>query len=107
MFSCKYCEISCEIGQDGIFLCFTITCKFKVNIRQTFPIFDRFLLNPLREKCPYSEFSGSYSAQMRENTDQKNSEYIHFSRSDSVVVRFLSIRLVLGIPFSVVKQKST
>ena len=55
---------------------------------------------PLREKCPYSDFFESvfshirkkhgelwsispYSVQMRENTDQKNSEYGHFSRSNS------------------------
>ena len=52
-----------------------------------------------REKCPYSEFFWSvfsriridyeqifrifpYSIQMRENMDQENSEYDHFSRSD-------------------------
>ena len=52
---------------------------------------------PLREKCPYSEFYWSifshipteygeilhispYSVRMRENTDQKNSKYGHFSR---------------------------
>ena len=27
----------------------------------------------LREKCPYSEYSGPYSVRMRENTDQSNS----------------------------------
>ena len=52
----------------------------------------------MREKCPYSEFfwsvfsriqteygeilrNGPYSVRMRENTDQKNSKYRHFSRS--------------------------
>ena len=52
----------------------------------------------LRKKCPYSEFFWSafsripteygellrkspYSVRMRENTDQKNSEYGHFSHS--------------------------
>ena len=52
----------------------------------------------LREKCPYSEFFRSvfsrirteygeirsvspYSVQMPEDTDQKNSEYGHFSRT--------------------------
>ena len=52
----------------------------------------------LRERCPYSEFFWSvfsrilteyrgilrispYSVRMRENTDQKNSEYRHLSRS--------------------------
>ena len=34
----------------------------------------------LREKCPYSKFSGPYSVQMREDTAQKNFEYGHFSR---------------------------
>ena len=55
----------------------------------------------LREKCPCSEFSLSvfyrirtedgeirgislYSISIRENTDQKNSEYGHFLRSDDV-----------------------
>ena len=48
----------------------------------------------LPEKCPYSEFSGPYfpafglnterylySVRIRENADQKNSEYGHFSIS--------------------------
>ena len=56
-----------------------------------------FYENTLREKCPYSKFFWSvfsriwteygeilpYSVQMRENKDQKNSEYGHFSCSDS------------------------
>ena len=53
---------------------------------------------PLREKCPYLEFSGPYfpngteygeilriflySVRIRENTDQENSEHIHFSCID-------------------------
>ena len=57
------------------------------------------LYNALHKKCPYSEFSWSsffrlwtehkeifrnsqYSVRMRENTDQKNSEFGHFLRSD-------------------------
>ena len=47
----------------------------------------------LREKCPYSELhwfriflyilrKSPYSVRMRENTDQNNSEYGHFLRSD-------------------------
>ena len=44
----------------------------------------------LRKKCPYSEFSGLYFPafglnteryEVRKNTNQKNSEYGHFSRS--------------------------
>ena len=51
----------------------------------------------LRESCPYSEIFWSvfshirteyrpvspYSVRMQENTDQKNSKYGHFSRSDT------------------------
>ena len=35
----------------------------------------------LLEKCRYSEFFSSYSVQMRENTEQENSEYGNVSRS--------------------------
>ena len=55
----------------------------------------------LLEKCPYSELFwsvffriwteygetrsvSSYSFQMRENTDQNNYEYWHFSRSENI-----------------------
>ena len=58
-----------------------------------------FYYHSLRKKCPYSEFFwrvfsrirneygeitsiSPYSVQMRENTDQKNSEYGHFSHSE-------------------------
>ena len=37
----------------------------------------------MREKCPYSEFFWSEFSQMRENTDQKNSEYGQFAGSAS------------------------
>ena len=37
--------------------------------------------DPLREKCPYSEFSDPYSVQTWKDTDQENSKYGHFSRS--------------------------
>ena len=60
---------------------------------------DRLKYNTLGEKCPYSELFWSvfsrnraecgeirnispYSLQMRENTDQNNSEYRHFLHSD-------------------------
>ena len=36
-------------------------------------------------------FSGPYSVRMREYTDQKNSEYEHFSRSDAVRLYILDI----------------
>ena len=47
------------------------------------------LIYALRGKCPYLKFFWSvfshvpYSVQMRENTDQKNSEYGYFSRTDA------------------------
>ena len=58
----------------------------------------------LHEKCPYSAFFWSvfsriwseygerislYSVRMRENTDQKNSEYGDFSRSEKPIQIFL------------------
>ena len=39
----------------------------------------------LRKKCPYSEwFWTPYSVRMRENADQNNPEYGHFSRSGNL-----------------------
>ena len=35
----------------------------------------------LRKECPYLSYSGQYLVWMRENTDQNNSYYGHFSRS--------------------------
>ena len=69
---------------------------------------------PLCEKCPYSEIFGSvfshirteygeifrtspYSVRMRENTDQKNSEYRHFSRSGSKVYLEPSQTFMMGL----------
>ena len=46
---------------------FSINCNWDSNVHV-----------PLGEKRPYSEFAG---VRMRENTDQKNSEYGHFSYS--------------------------
>ena len=60
-----------------------------------------FIKTALREKCPYSELFwpaffrirteygeilliSPYSVRMRENTDQNNSEYGHFLRSEIV-----------------------
>ena len=68
--------------------------KWKCNI-----VLNRTIVQPLREKCPYSKFLWSvfsriwieygeilrispYSVRMRENTNHKNSEYGHFSRSE-------------------------
>ena len=60
------------------------------------------ILSTLHEECPYLEFPGphfsalrlntkiysvcksSYSVQMRENNDQKDSEYGHFLRSTNI-----------------------
>ena len=70
----------------------------------------------LREKCPYSEFLwsafsrirteyggmwsiSSYSVRMRENTNQKNSEYGHFSRSASFMNLFEYVWIIYLIHF--------
>ena len=60
---------------------------------------EQILTLPLREKCPNTEFFlvrifphsdwiriSPYSVQMRENTEQKNFVFWHFSRSGSVKV---------------------
>ena len=64
----------------------------------------KFQAGTLRENCPYSEFFWSefshirteygeilpffpYWVQMRENTDQKNSEYRHFLRSSIFLLK--------------------
>ena len=61
----------------------------------------------MRTKYQFSEFFWSafsriwtvYSVQMRENTDQKNSEYGHFSRSAKSY--YLSLCLTLSLSLSV------
>ena len=64
--------------------------------------------NTLRKKYPYSELFWSvfsrirtengeirsispYSIRMRENTDQNNSEYEHFSRSDIRLAQYSAL----------------
>ena len=42
--------------------------------------FEIFWKPALRESVRNPSFSGSFSVQVPENTDQKNSEYGHFSR---------------------------
>ena len=76
----------------------------------------------LRKKCPYSEFFWSvfsriqteygeirsispYSVRVRENTDQKNSEYGHFSRSAyqravQNISQYLQINIYAGVSLS-------
>ena len=78
-------------------------------LQLTVTITDKSKTTELRKKCPYLEFFwptfsriwneygeirsiSSYSVQMRENTDQKNSEYGHFSSS----VRDTSISLIIN-----------
>ena len=47
-------------------------------------LFLNFLSNtPCVKSVLIRSYSGLYSVQMRENTDQNNSEYGHYSRSDS------------------------
>ena len=67
-----------------------------------------------REKCPYSEFFSSvfsliqteygeiqsifpYSVRLRENTEQRNSEYRHFSRSLIYESKFISMKNIFSV----------
>ena len=38
----------------------------------------------MRKQCPYSELFSPYSVRIRENANQNNSEYGHFSRNDNL-----------------------
>ena len=82
----RFCLIWCVEHNNTEMLCFSIFDESKLKSART----------TLRKKCPYSElfcpyfstlvYSRSispYSIRMRENMDQNNSEYGHFSRSAS------------------------
>ena len=49
------------------------------SVEQYNPIYDIHCVKGVRMRS----YSGPYSVRMRENTDQNNSEYGHFSRSDN------------------------
>ena len=94
-------------------------------MRSFFDRYHVFLYSSLRQKCPYSEFFWSvfpriwneygeilgistYSVQMRENTDQKISEYGPFSRSAySIHFRPISPLYAPFLIFSGGKEKRT
>ena len=100
----KYIPICCRQG-DGYIICFQLPiismkiAAFDENRDDSCP------KQALRKNCPYSELFWSvlsciwseygeirgispYSVQIRENTDQNNSEYEHFSRSEVVCISF-------------------
>ena len=89
-------SVQCERSDDGK----GKTSCVALFIRYCFPSTLLFFQHTLREKCPYSQLFWSvfshirikhgeilrispYSVRMRENTDQNNSEYGHFLRSDT------------------------
>ena len=91
---------------DSIFFRFSFW-KAKLVPAKLIQVFISLFQITLREKCPYSGFFWSvfsclrteygemrsispYSVRIRENTDQKNSEYGHFSRSVSFSIIFQS-----------------
>ena len=96
----QYLKRTISTAHSVQLLCATATCNkvifFKLRIILYIFVCLCLLITAtcplLREKCPYSEFLvfSQYSAQMWKNTDQKNSEYWHFSRSP-----FLSFILFL------------
>ena len=91
---------------DSIFFRFSFW-KAKLVPAKLIQVFISLFQITLREKCPYSGFFWSvfsclrteygemrsispYSVRIRENADQKNSEYGHFSRSVSFSIIFPS-----------------
>ena len=88
--------------------------KYKIHVTKLFDTFFHAfrIWIPLCKKCPYLELLWSvfshirteygeilrispYSIWMRENTDQNNSEYVHFSRS--VLLLFWSTKLSISV----------
>ena len=59
------------------------------------------------EKCSYSEFFCLYSARMRENTDQKNSAYGHFSCSVIILLGGKVLRGLTGANYLISKVLTT
>ena len=95
---------------DSIFFRFSFW-KAKLVPAKLIQVFISLFQITLREKCPYSGFFWSvfsclraeygemrsfspYSVRIRENTDQKNSEYGHFSRSVSFSIIFQSFDIM-------------
>ena len=95
---------------DSIFFRFSFW-KAKLVPAKLIEVFISLFQITLREKCPYSGFFWSvfsclrteygemrsispYSVRIRENTDQKNSEYGHFSRSVSFSIIFQSFDIM-------------
>ena len=95
---------------DSIFFRFSFW-KAKLVPAKLIQVFISLFQITLREKCPYSRFFWSvfsclrteygemrsfspYSVRIRENTDQKNSEYGHFSRSVSFSIIFQSFDIM-------------
>ena len=95
---------------DSIFFRFSFW-KAKLVPAKLIQVFISLFQITLREKCPYSGFFWSvfsclrteygemrsfspYSVRIRENTDQKNSEYGHFSRSVSFSKIFQSFDIM-------------
>ena len=66
--------------ENIVFICLTI----KQILRKKGPYSDFFWSVFFRIQTEYGELQSisPYSVRMRENTDQKNSEYGHFSRSE-------------------------
>ena len=95
---------------DSIFFRFSFW-KAKLMPAKLIQVFISLFQITLREKCPYSGFLWSvfsclrteygemrsispYSVRIRENTDQKNSEYGHFSRNVSFSIIFQSFDIM-------------
>ena len=95
---------------DSIFFRFSFW-KAKLVPAKLIQVFISLFQITLLEKCPYSGFFWSvfsclrteygemrsispYSVRIRENTDQKNSEYGHFSRSVSFSIIFQSFDIM-------------
>ena len=105
----------CDVLFPFVFLC-SFYFLFWICDSESFEYHSK---KPLREKCPYSEFFGPFfptfglnkerygvSLRVRENKDQKNSEYGHFSRSEHHCGKWPGLYTVRILPFRELKWKS-
>ena len=119
-------SILCFQLTEDLYLCVP-WCKYCLNFPYwpiRLKVHNKGLCLPwsLRENCPSSEFFWSvfsrirteygeilrispYSVRMQENTDQKNSEYGHFSRSGSLI-RNCVLRLLSSLFISFIWKEN-
>ena len=77
-------------------------------LRETFPYWEFFWSVFPHIRTEYGEIQSisPYSIRMRENTDQKNSEYGHYSRSGSISIKLkLGLEIIFDLEQCILRKK--